>query len=79
MNFRGKILRAIFSHIGDIMYISLFLFLIFAMFFYGIVRILTPVDTTDLRQKENERIANSRMEHFNARLDKEQQEKVRWY
>ncbi len=61
------------------MYISLFLFLIFAMFFYGIVRILTPVDTTDLRQKENERIANSRMEHFNARLDKEQQEKVRWY
>jgi hypothetical protein len=49
------------------------------MFFYGIVRILTPVDTTDIRQKENERIANSRMEHFNARLDKEQQEKVRWY
>ena len=33
----------------------------------------------DTHKDEMKDIANSRMEHFNARLDKERQDKERWY
>lgn len=58
------------------MYIFVILIFVLAVILYVLVN-RVPKDVID--RQENARIANKRMEEFNARLDRENQQKENWY